>query len=212
MEYIPRKYNRTLHLPQSLGVTNDDKLHKSIQQFDGIEVVVTEKMDGENTTIHCNGTHARSIDSKYHPSRSWMKQFAASISPSLSPNERVIGEYMFAQHSIDYDNLDTYFYGFAWFIDDELQSWNDTMIRFISLNITPVPKLYQGIYYANLIDDIASSLDTTKQEGFVLRSSSKIKNEDFSKYVGKFVRKGHVQTDKHWMHSEIIQNKLKENK
>lgn len=67
--YIARKYPRTLHLPQSLSVTSDDKVHKSLDQFDVKEVVITEKLDGENTTIYCEGTHARSIDGRYHSSR-----------------------------------------------------------------------------------------------------------------------------------------------
>ena len=45
------------------------------------DLVITEKMDGENTTIHNGGTFARSPDSRYHPSRDWLKAFAASISP-----------------------------------------------------------------------------------------------------------------------------------
>ena len=210
MEYTPRKYGRTLHLPQSLAVTNDDKVHTSISQFEGHEVVISEKLDGENTTIFCEGTHARSIDGRFHPSRSWMKQFAAGISPFLDVSERIVGEYLFARHSIAYDNLETYFYGFAWFIEDELQAWNDTQERFSELGIISVPVLYHGPYFDGLIEKTANELNLETQEGFVLRSASSIVHDDFSKYVGKFVRQGHVQTDKHWMHSEIVPNLLKE--
>lgn len=41
--YVPRKYPRTLHLPQSLSVTSDDKMHKSTEQFVGEQIVITEK-------------------------------------------------------------------------------------------------------------------------------------------------------------------------
>lgn len=208
--YIPRKYPRTLHLPQSLSVTSDDKVHKSLDQFIDKEVIVTEKLDGENTTIYCEGTHARSIDGRYHSSRAWMKQFAASVSPQLDPSERICGEYLYARHSIVYENLETYFYGFAWFIEDELQSWDDTMQRFEELGIKSVPMLYRGMYNADLVENISKKLDLAKQEGFVMRASSAISSEDFSLLIGKFVRKGHVQTDKHWMHSEIIKNNLVE--
>lgn len=137
-----------------------------------------------------------------------MKQFAASISPQLDPEERICGEYLYARHSIAYESLETYFYGFAWFIVDELQSWDDTMQRFDELGIKSVHMLYRGIYNADLVENISKNLDLTKQEGFVMRASSVISSEDFSSLVGKFVRKGHVQTDKHWMHSEIIKNNL----
>lgn len=66
------KYPRTLHLPWSLGRTSDDKVLSSMDHFSGREVVVTEKMDGENTTIYSDGLHARSTTSQRHPSRSWV--------------------------------------------------------------------------------------------------------------------------------------------
>ncbi|WP_162137080.1 hypothetical protein [Rhizobium sp. CF142] len=33
------------------------------------DLLVTENMDGENTTIHRGGSHTRSPDNRYHPSR-----------------------------------------------------------------------------------------------------------------------------------------------
>lgn len=209
MSYIPRKYPRTLHIPQSLSVTSDDKVHKNLDQFSGLDVVITEKMDGENTTIHCEGTHARSVDGRSHNSRAWLKQYASGISHQLDPSERVCGEYVYARHSIAYDDLDTYFYGFAWFIDDVLQPWDDMVQRFSQLGIQTVPVLYRGPFHAQLIDEVVSRMDLTRQEGFVIRYSGEIISDNFSSLVGKFVRNGHVQTDKHWMYSEIIKNKLK---
>ena len=46
------KYPRTYHLPYSKGYTSDDKVLTSDNQFQTMDVVVTEKMDGENTTIY----------------------------------------------------------------------------------------------------------------------------------------------------------------
>ena len=57
-EYI--KYPRTFHLPWSPGATSDDKMLDGIDHFFGCECVITEKLDGENTTIYYNGYfHAR---------------------------------------------------------------------------------------------------------------------------------------------------------
>jgi hypothetical protein len=211
VEYIARKYPRTLHLPQSLSVTSDDKIHKSLNQFKGLEVIITEKMDGENTTIFNGGTHARSIDGRYHSSRAWMKQFSSTISPFLDACERICGEYLYARHSIAYDDLETYFYGFGWFIDGDLQSWDDMVQRFEEFNIKHVPVLYSGLFYDGLIEETISKLDLNKQEGFVLRNASLITENEFSTMVGKFVRKNHVQTEKHWMHSEIVKNNIIKN-
>ena len=103
-----KKYGRTFHLPISPGATSDDKIMTSLDRLTAADLVVTEKMDGENTTIHRGGTHARSPDSRYHPSRDWLKAFAAGISPQFSDDERIVGENLFARHSVAYDALPSY--------------------------------------------------------------------------------------------------------
>ena len=52
------KYPRTPHLPWSLGATNDDVKQRDLSHFVGKQVVVTEKMDGENTTLYNDYIHA----------------------------------------------------------------------------------------------------------------------------------------------------------
>lgn len=95
-----KKYGRTFHLPISQGATSDDKIMSSLQGLKVDDLVVTEKMDRENTTIHQGGSHARSPDSRYHPSRDWLKAFAAGISPQLAGDERIVGENLYARHSV----------------------------------------------------------------------------------------------------------------
>ncbi|WP_291307636.1 MULTISPECIES: RNA ligase family protein [unclassified Devosia] len=55
-----KKYGRTCHLPTSPGATSDDKVMLGLDGLMAGDLVVTEKMDGENTTIHRGGSHARS--------------------------------------------------------------------------------------------------------------------------------------------------------
>jgi hypothetical protein len=57
------KYPRTPHLPWSPGATSDDIYQGNTSYFENKVVVVTEKMDGENTSIYRDFVHARSIDS-----------------------------------------------------------------------------------------------------------------------------------------------------
>jgi hypothetical protein len=45
------KYPRTYHLPWSQDKTNDDKSLKDVSCFIDKEVVVSKKLDGENTTL-----------------------------------------------------------------------------------------------------------------------------------------------------------------
>lgn len=203
-----KKYGRTFHLPISPGATSDDKIMSSLDGLMVDDLVVTEKMDGENTTIHASGCHARSPDSRYHPSRDWLKAFAAGISPYLAEGERIVGENLFARHSVGYEALPSYFLGFAWIVDGEVQSWDLTLARFDELGIQPVPTLYKGPYRPGLFYDLARALDLTKQEGFVARIAGSFAESDMPSRMGKYVRAGHVQSETHWMKAELIANRL----
>ena len=127
---IMQKYGRTYHLPISPGATSDDKVMTALDGLISNDLIVTEKMDGENTTIHSGGSHARSPDSRHHPSRDWLKAFAAGISLQLAEGERIVGENLYARHSIIYEELPSYFLGFAWIVDGLVQSWDATVERF----------------------------------------------------------------------------------
>ena len=49
------KYPRTPHLPWSPGASDDDVRVADTAMSEGREVVVTEKLDGENTTLYADG-------------------------------------------------------------------------------------------------------------------------------------------------------------
>lgn len=202
------KYPRTFHLPWSPGATSDDKIHSDLGFFEGQEVVVTEKMDGENTTIYADGTtHARSMDSAAHPSRSWVRAFAAGVGPNLPDGWRVCGENLYAQHSLAYEDLPSYFLGFSlWNEHNICLSWSDTVDFFAELGIEPVQELYRGIWDEEKIRGLVPG---EKREGFVVRLAGSFSYEDFAQAVAKWVRAGHVQTDQHWMHQEVIPNGLR---
>jgi hypothetical protein len=205
-----KKYGRTFHLPISPGATSDDKIMSSLDRLVVEDLVITEKMDGENTTIHTGGSHARSPDSRYHPSRDLLKAFAAGISPYLTEGERIVGENLYARHSVAYDALPSYFLGFAWIVGDEVQSWDLTLARFEELGIQPVSTLYRGPYSPGLFSELAQTLDLTRQEGFVARIAGSFAESDMPTRMGKYVREGHVQSETHWMKAELIPNRLAE--
>lgn len=204
------KYPRTMHMVGSPGMSSDDKLIKSMEAFKGQDVVITEKMDGENSTLYHDYYHARSIDSKHHVSRDWLKRYHASIGHEIPPGLRICGENLYARHSIAYADLETYFYGFSAWVNEQnvCLDWDTTQEWFALLGIISVPVLYRGIYDPKALADIIAGLDSTKQEGVVMRLTRAIPYERFNTEVCKWVRKGHVQTDEHWMHSEIIPNGL----
>ncbi|WP_417763046.1 RNA ligase family protein [Shewanella sp.] len=201
------KYPRTPHLPWSEGVSSDDIRLLDTANFTDVEVVVTEKMDGENTTLYCDGSHARSIDSRYHPSRAVIKALQGKIGWQIPAGWRICGENLYARHSIGYDNLPDYFLVFSvWNEHNCCLSWDETQRFAASLGLTVVPELYRGRWNEALIRQLP--LDTHTQEGYVVRRAAGFAFTDFANSVGKWVRKGHVNTEKHWMQAEMIVNGL----
>lgn len=205
------KYPRTYHVPFSPGATSDDKVLASLDHFTGKDIVITEKLDGENTTIYADGySHARSIDSSNHHSRHWVKTNAVPrIAYQLHKALRVCGENLYAKHSIYYENLESYFYAFSIWEKKKCLSWADTVELCQLLNLSIVSVLYAGPFDEKIVRSVAASLNLEKQEGFVMRLASSFDLDDFRSSVAKFVRKGHVQTNEHWLHQEIIPNKLR---
>lgn len=204
------KYPRTTHLPWSPGATSDDLVSSDLSGLKG-EVVITTKMDGENTTIYPDSyTHARSVDSKYHISRAWVKSFAASVSYRIPEGLRLCGENMTALHSIDYFNLDSYFLLFSVWEGDTVWSWEDTVELANELGVIYVPVLYRGTMPdQKWFRQLESDLLHQKQEGYVIRSAESFTREEFPDKVMKWVRKNHVQTNEHWTNQSFVQNGLR---
>ena len=205
------KYPRTLHLPWSPGATSDDKILTTTAHFEGKQVIVTEKMDGENCTIGQNYTHARSLDSPNHPSRDWVKGFASEFQYDIPDGWRLCGENLFAKHSIYYGELPSYFLLFSiWDENNVCLSWSDTVEYARMLGVHTVPVLYKGIWNEDKIAalwDGKSALGGTG-EGYVVRLAESFPYSRFSRSLAKFVRPNHVQTDTHWMQEKITPNKL----
>lgn len=205
------KYPRTYHLPWSESVGKDDRIIPNLNIFRGKRVVVTEKMDGENTSCYSNGyVHARSIDGRSHISRDWVKNFWASRFFNLDENWRVCGENLYAKHSIKYDQLESLFLGFSiWDANNMCLGWNDTETYFKLLNITSVPVLYDGIFDEKIIKNLWEPSQSDFKEGYVMRLAEKFHYSEFKNSVAKFVRKNHVHTHGHWMRELIIKNNQK---
>ena len=193
------KYPRTHHLPWSPGVSDDDKVLKDLSGFEGKRVILTKKMDGENTTFYSDHIHARSIDSRGGEDRAWVKQFWASISYNIPDQWRVCGENLWAKHSISYESLPSFFLGFSiWNEKNECLSWDETLEYFELLGITPVEVVYDGDFNEAKIRKICESFDTAVDEGAVLRTADGFKYGEFRKSIAKWVRKDHVMTTRHW--------------
>ena len=197
------KYPRTYHLPWSEGATADDKIIKDISHLIGKVVVITEKLDGENTSLYCDKTHARSMDSAHHPSRSFVKQRWSELSYKIPIHLQIVVENMYAKHSIFYNKLTDFLYGICVIENDSIvMGWRDTIKCFNQIGIEPVPTLYFGTLTEKVVNNLKQanfkSAFGEELEGYVIRISDEFSVADHKYNVLKYVRKNHVQTDVHW--------------
>ncbi len=202
------KYPRTPHLPWSESSTNAD-IATGAEYFIGREVVVTEKLDGENTNMYNDHIHARSIDSGGHESRAWVKKIHSEIAWSIPDGMRISGENLYARHSIHYTELPSYFVGFSVFDREICLSWDETVEYLSLLDLIAAPVLYRGIWDEAKVRACftGKSVYGGEQEGYVVRLTDSFHVKDFQRSIAKYVRANHVQTVPHnWLRQTIVPN------
>jgi hypothetical protein len=219
LDIVRKKYPRTYHFPWSLGVQSDDKIIKDLSHFYGRIIVVTEKLDGENTTLYPDYYHARSIDSKFNFTRAWVAKMHACLKFNIPQKMKLVGENMWGKHSIHYKNgvLDGYFYLFS--IWEELNDGSDfcvdydTLVEYAELLELPMPKvLYRGEYCEKTLQELSKNMDTNLCEGYVVRTVEGFHRKDVNTHIAKWVREGHVQPNSdHWLKNAERNGELSEN-
>ena len=201
------KYNRTYHLPWSPGATSDDKISTDVENLVGTEIVITEKLDGENTGMTDKGVYARSHAA--FTTSPWSREVRLlhkmKVEDQLGEGVFLFGENMEGVHSIEYTNLDSYFYIFGVRDNNIWIPWQQVEEYSYLLDIPTVPVLFKGVVNSvkelkSLVDDLVSKQSELGGdiEGVVVRSAGMFHNDDFAENVMKWVRKDHVQTDEHW--------------
>lgn len=213
------KYPRTYHLPWSESISKDDRVLNNVNNFINKQVVVTIKMDGENSSIYNDYFHARSIDSINHESRNYVKNLVSKIQYDI-PNEwRICGENIFAKHTIEYNNLESYLLIFSiWNEKNICLNWKETKEWCELLNLKTVPVLFTGIFDEGYIKYLYKNFkleNKDETEGYVIRLYDEFSYRNFRNSVAKFVDKKFsrdLENRHYWMNKKIIQNKLKGDK
>lgn len=204
------KYPRTYHLPWSPGATSDDRIADDPDaMFSGQEVVITEKMDGENCTLYRDGLHARSLEYSPHPSRDRVKALWASIAHEIPDGWRVCGENLTAEHSIHYTGLRSFFQVFSvWDERNVCLAWPNTEEWAALLGLATVPVIASATLFGNVsiaIEGLAGS--DPDREGYVVRRAGDFHYREFRGCVAKWVRPGHVvHRAGHWASRPVVFN------
>lgn len=152
-----RKYPRTLHAHISLGTQSDDRFMPEgyVAAFARLpKLVMTEKLDGQNTCFNEKGVFARSHTApSIHPWDRPMRERWERMKKDLG-NLELFGENMFGIHSIEYHNLESYFYLFAVRQEDAWLSWEEVQFYAALFDFPTVPEIPLSF---SLTDALASS-------------------------------------------------------
>jgi hypothetical protein len=186
--------------------------------FVGPPLVVTEKCDGSNLTYTRTSVFSRShAGPPSHASFDLAKATHAHIGHMLSPGLSLFCEFCYAVHSIEYDALPSYSLVFGARDDDAGLWWDWDMVaaQARDVGLPTVPVLFRGAVGSEAeLEALTTSLAAERsalggvREGVVVRLAGEFPDAAFGRSLGKWVRKGHVQTDEHWLHQALRPQRL----
>lgn len=211
------KYPSTSYMDISPGHHGGNDVIDSTAFFD-VPVVVTIKMDGSNVVLRRDSVGARNGDTANHRSFDMLKSVHARIRQLIPAGLEVFAEWLYAKHSIHYTGalaLESYMhviavYDTAWRL---WLSWDETVDIARRIGYPTVPVLCTGVYAGWQVLERLTTLGTdvikTGHEGIVIRNSYPFHYGQFGRFVGKYVRENHVQTDAHWQTRPLIKNDVR---
>jgi len=210
------------HLPWSQEEARQQKWlskKEAREMFEGREIVIMEKMDGANACMTSDKIYARSHSGEPHREE-WdylKKRHREKYMHNIHEEMAIFGEYLYARHSIKYEELPRYFLAFGVYHKPSGRwlSWDSTkkVARAAGVPTAPViektiigekdewPKNELVNEYAHIEDRMpkgTSEFGDTR-EGYVIRNRDSFKLEDLTENMAKCVRENHVQTEElHW--------------
>ena len=202
------KYPRTFHWTSSPGLQNDDRVTQSPNMLINVPVIITEKLDGGNTCLYKGEVYARSTG---QPSTAgWFSMVRKHHAwKTTTVNDWIFyGEDLYGVHSISYGAMaeNKTFRLFALRKPNGgFADWSTVKKMADSMDMETVPVLFEGKFKSDkeLSDWFKNNIKEPsslggEREGFVVRHSGLILEDEFAYLVAKYVRAGHVQTDAHW--------------
>lgn len=214
---INMKYPHTPYFRFSLSVDKKDVRETGYfdnSNFLNKDIIFTTKMDGSNCLMTSNRIAARNGLQANHSSFDYAKVLHAKIKNLIPENYYVYGEWLYAKHSIFYDDLNGLFQIFAVYNSDAdvWLSWHDVCKIADVLGFVTVDS--SESYKFDKVNDLVSNIKTygdniikSGHEGIVVRNINSFNN--FNENVAKYVRPNHVRTNEHWTKQKIVRNVCK---
>ncbi|MBA2318156.1 MAG: RNA ligase family protein [Euzebyales bacterium] len=198
------KYPRTPHLPGSLSIDRDDRVSGDLGALLGVDVVVTEKLDGANVCLLPDALYARSHSGPpSHPAFDHAKAAHARVAWRLPEHVSVFAEHLHAVHSVVYPELPSEAELQVFGARDDLANvwwaWDDVVTLARDLVLPVVPELWRGIFRSGAELQAAAQRYASQRsaygpdrEGVVIRAAARFSDGEFGRRVVKWVRGDHA--------------------
>ena len=190
------KYPRTPHIAGSCS-TSDDIVLKGNAGLLGDSFMVTEKMDGTNIVMTCDGMMTRSGN---QPASSWGYPLYSTwnrIAHMIPEGLGVCGEFLYWRKSVPYDSLVSDFLVFSMIDLDAgvVLDWSTTTMWADELGLYLVPVIGYEDDYQSAVGQGHQYIESKKSdsipvEGFVVCDAGEFPVPEFGQHVAKFVRSG----------------------
>ncbi len=156
MDFI--KYPRTRHIEGSRLQVGDIADDKPLAELRGVRLTVEEKVDGANAALSFDGNRRLLLQSRGHYLtgggrerhfdlfKTWAHTHAHRLLSTLGTRYIMFGEWLYAKHTVFYDQLPHYFLEFA-VLDRETEHFLSTQARrdlLFGLPVVPAPVIHQG--------------------------------------------------------------------
>ena len=201
-QYDLLKYPRTPHLEGSrLGPGDEDLSQNPFSVIAGKKIVVEEKCDGANSAVSFDGDGNLLLQSRghyltggyrekhYNLMKQWANLHRDVFYSVLGDRYMMYGEWMYAKHTVFYDNLPHYFLEFDIY-DRETEKFLDTPSRhalLVDLPVVSVPVLKTGAFKSLPELTVLIGQSSFIKEGHIgrLRAYCEKNGEDAEKRCGE---------------------------
>jgi hypothetical protein len=221
-KYIKYPHSRYFTFSPGIVVEEEDEDAElfDLKEFVNVPLVITVKMDGSNFTMNEEFVAARNGTDAEHVSFDMAKSIHAAKKHLIKYNEQLFGEWLYAKHSIYYTGdlkLNGLFqlFGVYDIITHEFKGWEYVQEAASRLGIVTVPVLEYGEVYdaewklQKRITELGEQVISQGHEGLVIRSKYSFHYSQFGLRLGKYVRKNHVTSSKHWKNQPMLRNEVK---
>ena len=220
------KYPRTPHIIGSRIQPGDEDLDAVAREaLRGVPVVIEEKLDGSNSGVSFDEHGSLILQSRGHiltggPRerqfnlfKRWASHHVTTLQDILGHRYVMYGEWVYARHTIAYDQLPHFFLEFdVWDREKaEFLSTDRRQTLFAGTPIVSVPVLMAGV--VETLDEYVGTSHCSSSETM---EGLYLKQEENGRVIGryKFVRTEFLQTvadsGDHWMNRPIEPNRLRD--